>query len=188
MAKKPRLIVISAPSGAGKTTLCQLLLENFKDVQLSTSATTRPIRPDETDGVHYFFLTKEAFIKKREANEFVEWAEVHDNLYGTPKSSVDEALSNGKHVLFDIDVQGAKRIQEIYSDTALLIFIHPPSMEELADRLKKRAGDSPEAIERRLKNSYNEVEWSRIFQYHITNDDLKRAFQELRVIIQTECK
>ncbi|MCB0405331.1 MAG: guanylate kinase, partial [Bdellovibrionales bacterium] len=147
---QPRLIVVSAPSGAGKTTLCKMLLKEFPAITLSISATTRPIRPNEKDGRDYLFLSTEQFERMRAAGEFAEWARVHNNLYGTPKKNIDDALSAGKHVLFDIDIQGADSLRKQYPDRVLLVFIHPPSMGELAKRLKDRSSDSSEAIETRL--------------------------------------
>lgn len=185
--KPGRLIVLSAPSGAGKTTLCDLILKDFANVKLSISATTRPRRSKEVDGKNYFFLTKEAFEKKIDAGEFVETAQVHGNWYGTPKGPLEESLQKGIHVLFDIDVQGARSLQKHYGDRVLLIFIHPPDMEALRKRLRERKQDSSETIETRLENAYNELEWSRIFQYQITNDDLTQAHKKLRAIIEKEC-
>ncbi|MCB0417405.1 MAG: guanylate kinase [Bdellovibrionales bacterium] len=185
---QPRLIVVSAPSGAGKTTLCKMLLQEYPSVTLSISATTRPKRPNEVDGRDYLFLSMEQFEHMREAGEFAEWAQVHKNLYGTPKKNIDNALSNGKHVLFDIDIQGAESLRKLYPDRVLLVFIHPPSMGELEKRLKDRSSDSSEAIETRLQNAYDELEWSRSFDYQIVNDDLDRAYQELKRIFLRECQ
>ncbi|MBI3295721.1 MAG: guanylate kinase [Deltaproteobacteria bacterium] len=184
----PRLIILSAPSGAGKTTLCERLLKEFPTVQLSISTTTRPQRPNETQGVHYFFVTPDEFKAQQTAGNFAEWAEVHRNFYGSSREQIEKALTNGKHVLFDIDVQGAKSLQKAYGDRVLLIFIHPPSMKELEKRLVDRKGDSPQAIETRLRNAYNEVEWSRIFDYQILNDQLDRAYKELQSIFRKECQ
>lgn len=187
-APQPRLIIISAPSGAGKTTLCDLLLKDFPQIKQSISTTTRPKRPHEQNGVHYFFISAAEFESKRVQGDFAEWAEVHGNLYGTSKSTINSILGEGKHVLFAIDFQGALSLKKIYQSRALLIFIHPPSMEELAHRLIQRKGDSPEAIEKRLKNAYTEVAWSQKFDYQITNDNLTTAYQNLRKIILEECQ
>ncbi|NBV51419.1 guanylate kinase [bacterium] len=185
---QPRLIIISAPSGAGKTTLCDLLLKDFSQIQQSVSTTTRPQRPHEINGQHYFFITSEEFEKKKLAGEFAEWAEVHGNFYGTRKQTVDGLLAAGKHVLFAIDVQGALNLKKLYPTRALLIFVHPPSIEELQNRLIQRKGDAPEAIAKRLQNAYTEISWSQKFDYQITNDDLKKAYQQLKDIIQRECQ
>jgi guanylate kinase len=181
-------VVISAPSGAGKTTLCERLIHEFgTQITLSISTTTRPRRPYETEGVHYFFVSKEVFQAKVARGEFAEWAEVHQNLYGTARSTIDSCLKAGKHVLFDIDVQGAINLRAQYGPRTLLIFIHPPSVEVLQERLTKRKGDSLPAIETRLRNAYSELEWSGKFDYQITNDELERAYRELKEIVKREC-
>ena len=136
----------------------------------------------------YFFITSEEFEKKKLAGEFAEWAEVHGNFYGTRKQTVDDLLAAGKHVLFAIDVQGALNLKKLYPTRALLIFIHPPSIKELQNRLIQRKGDTPEAIAKRLQNAYTEISWSQKFDYQITNDDLKKAYQQLKDIIQRECQ
>lgn len=185
--KRPRLIVISAPSGAGKTTLCEMLIKEFPQLGLSVSMTTRPKRPYETDGVHYHFVTPNSFQEKLKQGALAEHAEVHGNLYGTPKTEIERHLQAGKNVLFDIDVQGAMSLLNIYQDRVLLVFIHPPSMETLEQRIRNRKGDSPASIERRLQNAYNELGWSQKFDYQVTNDDLNRAYQELKGIVKAEC-
>jgi len=184
----PKLIIISAPSGAGKTTLCELLLRDFPLIRQSISTTTRPRRPHEIHGQHYFFISPSEFELKKNQQEFAEWAEVHGNFYGTSTQTIDSFLKQGKHVLFAIDVQGALALKKLYPERALLIFVHPPSMEELHQRLMKRQGDSPEAIEKRMKNAYTEVAWSQKFDYQIINDQLDRAYGQLKAIIQKECQ
>ena len=186
--KLPRLILISAPSGAGKTTLCKMLLKEHPDIALSISTTTRKCRPQETPGVHYNFVTPAEFQKKIDDGDFAEWAEVHNNRYGTSKAVVDGFLREGKHVLFDIDVQGADSLLNLYPERALLVFIRPPSMEALEDRLVKRKGDSANTIERRMQNAYDELGWSGRFDYQIVNDDLQRAYAELKAIVEKECR
>jgi guanylate kinase len=184
---QPRLVIISAPSGAGKTTLCERLIRDVPNFALSISATTRPIRPYEKNGVHYLFVTAEEFERRIRNHEFAEWAEVHQYRYGTLRKTIDDHLKAGQHVLFDIDVQGAMNLKALYGNRVLLIFIHPPSMKELEKRLRERKGDSAASIETRLRNAYNEVGWSAKFDYQITNDDLERAYQELRQILAEEC-
>jgi guanylate kinase len=184
----PRLIVISAPSGAGKTTLCEMLLKEFSSIALSISTTTRPRRPNEKEGVHYHYVTKDQFQKKIDHGDFAEWAEVHGNRYGSSKTTIEENLKKGKHVLFDIDVQGAMSLLKAYGDRVLLIFIHPPSMQELEQRLVNRKSDSAATIEKRLENAYSEVQWSEKFDYQILNDDLVKAYQSLKKIFQKECE
>lgn len=188
VAPQPRLIIISAPSGAGKTTLCEMLLKDFPRIKQSISTTTRPQRPHEQNGTHYFFISREAFEAKKAHGDFAEWAEVHGNLYGTSRRTIEDLLNQGSHVLFAIDVQGAISLKKLYTERALLIFIHPPSMAELEKRLIQRKGDSPASIEKRLKNAYTEVSWSKEFDYQIVNDELKAAYQQLRKVIEKECQ
>lgn len=185
--KLPRLIVISAPSGAGKTTLCEMLLKEYPQIALSISATTRKARPFEKDGLHYFFVDEAEFQRKVERGEFAEWAEVHGRRYGTLKTTIERHLAEGKHILFDIDVQGAMSLKTLYPERALLIFIHPPSLETLKERLVQRKGDSAGSIETRLQNAYAELGWSKKFDYEITNDELQVAYSMLRTIVAREC-
>lgn len=184
---KPRLIIISAPSGAGKTTLCEKLIKEFPAIRLSISTTTRKRRDYETEGVHYHFVEKEVFEEKKSANEFAEWALVHGNLYGTSKKVIERFLAEGSNVLFDIDVQGAMSLKALYPERALLVFIHPPSLDVLQQRLKGRKSESGATLETRLQNAYNELGWSQKFDYQITNDDLDRAYAELKAIVTREC-
>lgn len=164
-----------------------MLLKEFPKFTLSVSTTTRPQRPNEKDGVHYHFVSLEEFQRRLDHGDFAEHAEVHGNRYGTSKSVIERALRDDKHVLFDIDIQGAMSLLKHYGARVLLIFVHPPSMQVLEQRLRDRKGDSAQAIEKRLRNAYDEVQWSQKFHYQITNDDLPRAFQELKQIIQKEC-
>lgn len=183
----PRLVVISAPSGAGKTTLSSMLLKEFPQLQRSVSTTTRPKRPNEVEGTHYHFVDDETFQEKIQKNQFAEWALVHGKRYGTTRSTIESLLAKGNHPVFDIDVQGAMNLKALYGDRVLLIFIHPPSMEALKERLVQRKGDSAESIENRLKNAYSEIQWSQKYDYQIINDNLEGAYQKLKTIIQTEC-
>jgi len=187
LSAKPRLIVLSAPSGAGKTTLCDLLLAEFPNIALSISTTTRGRRPYEINSVHYDFVDNEHFQRMVKQGEFVEWARVHSHCYGTTKSRIEGLLRDGKHVLFDIDVQGAMSLRTIYGDQVLLIFIHPPSLETLKERLIARKGDSMTSIEKRLEEAYNEIRWSTKFQYQLTNDELQNTYSQLKSIILKEC-
>jgi len=183
----PRLIIISAPSGAGKTTLSSMLLKEFPKLQRSVSTTTRPKRENEMDGTHYHFVDEKTFQLKIEKNQFAEWALVHGKRYGTTRATIDDILARGCSPVFDIDVQGAMNLRALYGDRCLLIFIHPPSMEALKERLIQRKGDSVESIENRLKNAYSEIQWSQKYDYQITNDNLETAFQKLKEIIVHEC-
>ena len=188
MSLKGKLFIVSAPSGAGKTTLCDMLIQDFSDVKLSISATTRPKRPYEVDGVHYHFLTPEEFQRRIDKKDFVEWAEVHGNRYGTLKTTIDQALAKGHSLLFDIDVQGAMSLKKLFPEQCVLIFILPPSMETLQTRLEGRKGESGGAIETRLQNAYNELEWSQKFDYQIVNDQLERAYGQMKEIVKASCR
>lgn len=178
-----RLIVISAPSGAGKTTLCRRLLSDFKNLTLSISSTTRAPRGTEKDGVEYYFITRGEFEKGIEAEEFAEWARVHDNLYGTSKKTIERAFQNGKDVLLDIDVQGAESLRKAYPNEALTIFISPPSLEILEKRLRDRKTDSEASIQKRMQNAREEMQAIPHFDHVIVNDDLEKAYAELKRIV-----
>ncbi|MBY0369617.1 guanylate kinase [bacterium] len=186
-APQPRLLIIAAPSGAGKTTLCERLVRENPKIQLSISTTTRAQRPYEQPGVHYHFVSPEAFQKKIDAGDFAEWAEVHGRRYGTDRKVIDQALTAGKHVLFDIDVQGAMNLRKLYGNRTVLVFINPPSLEILEERLRNRKGDSAASIETRLRNAYNELAWKDKFDHQIVNDDLERAYSDLLRIVKKEC-
>ena len=174
-------LVISAPSGAGKSTLVERLRAEFPHFAYSISCTTRAPRGQEKDGVDYHFLTREEFLSRRDAGYFAEWAEVHGNLYGTPKAPVEEHLASGRDVLFDIDVQGALQVKKVFPQ-GLFVFIQPPSRQELERRLRGRGTDSEEAIAKRLGNALGELSQSGQFDYLIVNDDLDTAADELRAI------
>jgi guanylate kinase len=180
------LVVISSPSGAGKTTLCQRLLRDESALVFSVSYTTRPIRPGERQGADYHFVDDETFQQMVERDEFAEWAEVHGKRYGTSIGFVDEALSGGRDVLFDIDYQGGRQLRAKFEADALLVFILPPSLAELERRLRRRATDSEEVIRRRLQKAHEEIEHYGLYDYLIVNDDLDRAYAELRSIYRAE--
>lgn len=175
--------MISAPSGAGKTTLCQKLLKDFPDLVLSISSTTRAPRGREKNGVDYHFLTREEFQKLIHENRFAEWAQVHENYYGTSKSVIEEALRTHRSVLLDIDVQGAQSIQQAFADQSLLIFIAPPSLEVLEQRLMARGTDTREVIQKRMRRAQAEMEHQKRFAHIIINEDLERAYAELKTIV-----
>ena len=182
---KGLLIVISAPSGTGKTTLCHKLLEEFPNVEFSVSYTTRKPRPGEVNGKDYWFVSREEFMKMVEEGDFLEWAEVYGNLYGTSRSQVLKALNQGKDVLLDIDTQGALQVKRNFPD-AVLIFILPPSLKELERRLRKRGTDDEETIERRLRVAREEIKRARYYDYLIVNDELEVAYSRLKSIISAE--
>jgi guanylate kinase len=182
------LIVVSSPSGAGKTTLCHRLIEDFPEMVFSVSYTTRPIRRGEEDGVDYHFVDRPVFDAMIEREEFAEWAEVHGNRYGTTVAAVRQALEGGKHVLFDIDYQGGRQLKAKFDREAMLIFVLPPSLAELERRLRKRATDDPDVIERRLQKALDEMKQYGLYQYVIVNDDLLRAYDKLRAIyLASQC-
>ena len=182
---KNKLFVMSAASGAGKTTLKDLVIKDFRDIRYSISATTRKPRKGEIDGVHYFFKTREEFEQMIKENALVEWNEVHGNFYGTPKSFVEKTLAEGNRVLFDLDVFGKINFDKVYPD-ATGILILPPSEEILEQRLRTRASDSEEVIKLRLENAKKEMEFAKTkgkYEYTIINDDLEKAALELRNIL-----
>ncbi len=179
-----KLIVISAPSGGGKTTLCMQLLRDFPELALSISCTTRAPRGSEKDGKEYFFITPEEFKAKIGQGDFAEWAEVHGNFYGTSKSAVDKTLASNKSVLLDIDVQGAASLKKSYGARCVTIFIAPPSIDELEQRLRKRKTDSESTIQKRLKNARTELARQSEFDHQIINDTLERAYTELLSLVQ----
>lgn len=181
--KKVRLFVVSAPSGAGKSTLTNRLLSRIENVKLSISCTTRPRRGDEVDGREYYFLKQEEFFSRRKAGDFLEWAQVHGNYYGTSRSHVEEMLDEGNNVIFDIDVQGAANLKKIYPD-AVLIFISPPSRQALELRLRERKTDDPVEIEKRLSNAGGELVEGKGYDFIIINDDLEQATDELVAIVK----
>jgi len=182
MATPERLglaIIVAGPSGAGKGTLAKRLREEFPEVGFSVSCTTRAPRPGEVDGVDYVFLDRETFKSKIAAGDFVEWAEVHGNLYGTTRRAVIELLDAGRDVLFDIDVQGAKALKASLGQ-GLTVFLLPPSKAVLAKRLTARGQDSPETVARRLENARGEIAQADWFEHLIVNDALDPAYDELR--------
>ena len=178
-----RIFVISAPSGAGKTTLVGMLKERFPLLAESISCTTRKPRGHEVDGTDYFFLSTEEFFKKRESGLFAEWAEVHGNFYGTPLDFLQKQLDAGKDIVCDIDYQGAINIKKAFPKEAVLILVLPPSMEELESRLRLRATDDPEVIKMRLHNAKNEILHYPHFDFVIVNKDLDAAINQLSAIV-----
>jgi guanylate kinase len=175
------LVVISSPSGAGKTTLAHRLAEEER-LEFSVSYTTRSPRAGETDGVDYKFITEDEFSSMVERNEFAEWAQVHGNRYGTAIHTVNRALEDGKDYLFDVDYQGGAQIRRQWPAESVLVFILPPSMAELERRLRRRATDAPEAIDRRLATAKRELEHFAEYDYLVVNDNLDTALKELSSI------
>ena len=180
------MLVISSPSGAGKSTIARNLLESDIGLSLSVSVTTRKRRPSEIDGVHYHFISVKEFERMRDSDALLEWAEVHGNFYGTPREAVETAMAEGRDMLFDIDWQGALQLQEKMRADVVAIFILPPSMTELQSRLHRRAEDTEEVIRTRLLNSRSEIEHWREYDYIIVNDDLQTAYQSMQAIVAAE--
>lgn len=178
-----QLIVVSAPSGAGKTTLCAKLLKDIPELMLSISSTTRAPRGKEKHGKEYFFIAEPEFKELIQKKRFAEWAEVHGNYYGTTMDFVEEAFSQGKSLLLDIDVQGAESLRFVYPKQIVTIFIKPPSMTELENRLRTRGTEEEEAIQKRLKNAHTEMTHAEKFDHIIVNDDFDRAYFELSGIV-----
>ena len=177
-----RLFIISAPSGAGKTTLCNALLKRFTDLRYSVSHTTRPPRDGEQNGVDYYFVSIEEFKKNIERNLWAEWAEVHGHFYGTSAKFIESTLCKENDILLDIDVQGAKQILKRYPD-AITIFIMPPSIPELEKRLKNRGNDSRHTIAKRLTAAEAEIAQKKFYTHEIINDSLPEAVEQLTNII-----
>ena len=181
------MLVLSSPSGAGKSTIARNLLEEKQlGLALSVSVTTRARRPSEIDGIHYHFVSTQEFDRLRDTDALLEWAEVHGNFYATPREPVEKAMAEGRDMLFDIDWQGALQLKEKMRADIVSIFILPPSMKELKARLKRRAEDQEAVIETRLNNARVEIEHWRDYDFIIVNDDLDRAYSEVRAMVTAE--
>jgi guanylate kinase len=182
-ARRGIMLVVSSPSGAGKTTLTRNLLAQEKNINLSISVTTRERRPSEIDHVHYHFISMADFVALRDAGGLLEWAEVHGNCYGTPRAPVEAALAAGQDMLFDIDWQGTRQLYQTMRQDIVSVFVLPPSAAELKTRLERRAEDSAETITRRLRNAIEEIaHWSE-YDHVLVNDDLDCTFAALREIL-----
>ncbi len=183
--KKGKLIVFSAPSGAGKTTLVHWLMNEIPGLVFSVSATSRKMRPGEVNGKDYYFLTADEFKEKIKNNEFVEWEEVYENqFYGTLASEVERLRNEGKNVVFDVDVMGGMNIKKMYGDDALSIFIMPPSVEELERRLRNRNTETDESIKKRIGKAKYEMQFAGKFDKIVVNDDLEEAKKEIKNIVE----
>lgn len=179
-----KMIVICAPSGTGKSTLLNRLKADIPDLVWSVSCTTRLIRTGEVHGRDYFFIKVHNFEKQIADQEFIEWAKVHSNYYGTSKRFVNEGLSQNWKMLFDLDVQGADAMKKLYGDQAQVIFIEPPSIEELEKRLRARGTDSDSVISERVKNARRELENKNKYDHLILNDDVDTAYEKLKTVVQ----
>lgn len=183
--KKGLLVVVSAPSGAGKTTLCKEISRALPNLKHSISYTTRKPRPNEIDGEHYFFVAREKFKQMIKKGEFAEWAIVHGNLYGTSKKQLSSMLNNGIDVILDIDSQGAMQIKKNWK-TGVYIYILPPSFDDLKTRLMERNADAKDEIKKRLKNARKEIPYYKRYNYVIINDRFDKALERLKSIIIAE--
>lgn len=187
MRRRGMILILSSPSGAGKTTLTRMLLQDKAlDLSLSISVTTRTRRSSEVDGVHYHFISRRQFDVMKSADDLLESAEVHGSCYGTPREPVMKTLADGRDMLFDIDWQGAQQVREALGSDVVSIFILPPSMTELRARLDRRAEDSAATIEKRLANAKREIERWRQYDYVVVNDDLQQAYSRVSAIIAAE--
>jgi len=186
IARRGLLLVMSSPSGAGKTTLSRALLASDHHIRMSVSVTTRLPRPGERDGKDYFFISKERFFEMRDEGELLEWAEVFGNLYGTPRRPVEDALAKGRDVLFDIDWQGTQQLEQAMGDDLVRIFILPPSTDELRDRLIRRAQDSALVVAKRMAEASREMSHWAEYDYVIVNDDVETASAEITAILTAE--
>ena len=183
----PFLVIISSPSGAGKSTICRMVVQNDPLIKISVSVTTRAQRPQEVHGQHYYFVSKNEFDEMSKKNELLEQADVFGNNYGTPKKLVDDELKNGKCVLFDIDWQGARQIKEKFDhDSVVSIFILPPSMQELERRLRGRAQDPEEVVQNRMKKAKDEISHFGEYDFVLVNDDLNATYNKVRSIIESK--
>jgi len=180
------MLVLSSPSGAGKSTIARNLLAQDKNMEMSVSVTTRAKRGSEIDGTHYHFISEREFERLKEGQALLEWAPVHGNFYGTPRDAVDQAMSEGRDMLFDIDYQGGQQLMETARADVVSIFILPPSMPELKSRLVRRAEDAEDVIAKRLANAIEEITHWREYDYVVINDDLDLAFNQVQSILTAE--
>jgi guanylate kinase len=186
-SRRGMILILSSPSGAGKTTLTRMLMQDKAlDLTLSVSVTTRPRRSSEVDGIHYRFIDRREFERMNKGGDLLESAEVHGNFYGTPREPVERVLAQGRDMLFDVDWQGARQMRERLGEDVVSVFVLPPSMRELRARLERRAEDSPTSIGARLDNAKKEIERWRNYQYVIVNDDLQRGYRDVVAIVTAE--
>ena len=178
-------VVLSAPSGAGKTTIAKALVERHEDVVFSVSATTRPPRDHAVEGVDYQFLSEQDFQERIEADEFVEWAEVHGHRYGTSRKAVEDALDDGRFLILDVDVQGAMQMRQRIPE-AVLVFVLPPAADALVERLRDRGTEGEDTLTRRIENARGELEQASHFDYIVVNENLEQAIDEVRCIVVAE--
>lgn len=188
MSNKGLLIVISGPSGAGKGTLCKSLFERNSELKYSISCTTRSPREREKDGVNYFFINRERFEDMIKKDEFLEYAQVYGNYYGTPTSYVEKSLNSGCDVILEIDIQGALKVKNKFPE-GVFIFVLPPSMKELKNRITKRGSETPESLLRRFKSAFEELNYISSYNYFVVNDEVEMAVKKLEgIIIAEKCR
>ena len=183
--RKGLLLVVSGPSGAGKGTICKALLNKNDQIKLSVSATTRKPRNGEVHGVNYFFIEKEEFTKMIENGKFLEYAQIYDNFYGTPKAAIIECLEKGQDVILEIEMQGARQIKEVYPE-GVFIFVLPPSLEELKSRIVGRGTETQEEIEKRFSCAFEEINQIVNYDYFIVNEDIEKSVSDVEAIICAE--
>ncbi|ADL12961.1 guanylate kinase [Acetohalobium arabaticum] len=187
-SEEGKLIILSGPSAVGKGTVITALMDEYQDISYSVSVTTRQPRVDEEDGVDYFFVSETEFKEMIDNDEFIEWAKVHENYYGTPKKCVEDTLASGQDVILEIDIQGAAQVKKSYQQ-GVFIFLAPPSLEELEARIQKRGTDSQKAIEVRMENATEEMERAENYDYIVVNDEVEEAVEKVKsVIIAERCK
>ena len=186
ITRRGLLLVMSSPSGAGKTTLSRMLLASDTNVTMSISVTTRPPRPGEFEAKDYYFISKERFAQMRDRKELLEWAEVFGNYYGTPRKPVDEALAKGRDVLFDIDWQGTQQLAQAMEDDLVRIFVLPPSADELQNRLISRAQDSSSVVAKRMAEASREISHWPEYDYVIVNDELEDSLAQVMAVLRAE--
>jgi guanylate kinase len=186
IARRGLMLVLSSPSGAGKTTIASQLIRKDPSIKLSVSCTTRAKRRGEKEGKHYYFASRDAFLRMRDRGDFLEWAEVFGNLYGTPRKAVEQTLSKGRDVLFDVDWQGARKLRKIAKDDVVAVFILPPSARALEERLEFRAKDPEEVVYRRMRGAGNEIRHWKEYDYIVVNYDLEKSVGAVLAILKAE--